>query len=169
MPRGKNCCEINCCAIALTTGSILKDEKMSSLVGQKLPRDSRESIFAARHQDVSQGPLGWFLWHCEVRHAPKSQSMIRAAQHFKNPQNSQDLQPFQDCHAQKSQNSQHIQVCHAPKPQSIQHLEVCHAQEFPNLQHFQVCHAPESKTLQQNAGESKGGLVTHYHRKPQMK
>ena len=26
---------------------------------QKLPRDSsRESIFAARHQDVSQGPLG---------------------------------------------------------------------------------------------------------------
>ena len=25
---------------------------------QKLPRDNRESIFAARHQDVSQGPLG---------------------------------------------------------------------------------------------------------------
>ena len=25
---------------------------------QKLPRDSGESIFAARHQDVSQGPLG---------------------------------------------------------------------------------------------------------------
>ena len=27
---------------------------------QKLPRDSGESIFAARHQDVSQGPLGCF-------------------------------------------------------------------------------------------------------------
>ena len=26
---------------------------------QKLPRDSGESIFAARHQDVLQGPLGW--------------------------------------------------------------------------------------------------------------
>ena len=25
---------------------------------QKLPRDSGESIFAARHQDVSQGALG---------------------------------------------------------------------------------------------------------------
>ena len=25
---------------------------------QKLPRDNGESIFAARHQDVSQGPLG---------------------------------------------------------------------------------------------------------------
>ena len=25
---------------------------------QKLPRDNRESIFAARHQDVLQGPLG---------------------------------------------------------------------------------------------------------------
>ena len=25
---------------------------------QKLPRDNGESVFAARHQDVSQGPLG---------------------------------------------------------------------------------------------------------------
>ena len=31
---------------------------------QKLPRDSGESIFAARHQDVSQGPLGR-LWLSE--------------------------------------------------------------------------------------------------------
>ena len=54
-----------------------KRKKMSSIVGerhfgrhfkrqlwarviesQKLPRDSKESIFAARHQDVSQGPQG---------------------------------------------------------------------------------------------------------------
>ena len=28
------------------------------IAGQKLPRDSGESIFAARHQDASQGPRG---------------------------------------------------------------------------------------------------------------
>ena len=28
------------------------------IASQKLPRDISESIFAARHQDVSQGPLG---------------------------------------------------------------------------------------------------------------
>ena len=27
------------------------------IASQKLPRDSGETIFAARHQDVSQGPL----------------------------------------------------------------------------------------------------------------
>ena len=32
---------------------------MRIIASQKLPRDSRESIFAARHQDVSQGPLGF--------------------------------------------------------------------------------------------------------------
>ena len=31
---------------------------MREIASQKLPRDSGESIFAARHQDVSQGPLG---------------------------------------------------------------------------------------------------------------
>ena len=31
---------------------------MRVLASQKLPRDSGESIFAARHQDASQGPLG---------------------------------------------------------------------------------------------------------------
>ena len=31
---------------------------MRVIESQKLPRDSGESIFAARHQDVSQGPLG---------------------------------------------------------------------------------------------------------------
>ena len=31
---------------------------MRVIASQKLPRDSGESIFAARHQDVSQGPLG---------------------------------------------------------------------------------------------------------------
>ena len=29
------------------------------IASQKLSRDNGESIFAARHQDVSQGPLGW--------------------------------------------------------------------------------------------------------------
>ena len=29
-----------------------------NFASQKMPRDSGESIFAARHQDVSQGPLG---------------------------------------------------------------------------------------------------------------
>ena len=31
---------------------------MKVIASQKLPRDSGESIFAARHQDASQGPLG---------------------------------------------------------------------------------------------------------------
>ena len=31
---------------------------MRVIASQKLPRDSEESIFAARHQDASQGPLG---------------------------------------------------------------------------------------------------------------
>ena len=31
---------------------------MRVIASQKLPRDSRETIFAARHQSVSQGPLG---------------------------------------------------------------------------------------------------------------
>ena len=31
---------------------------MRVIASQKLPRDSGESIFAARHQDVSQGPSG---------------------------------------------------------------------------------------------------------------
>ena len=31
---------------------------MRVIASQKLPRDSGESIFAARHQDASQGPLG---------------------------------------------------------------------------------------------------------------
>ena len=31
---------------------------MRVIASQKLPQDSGESIFAARHQDVSQGPLG---------------------------------------------------------------------------------------------------------------
>ena len=31
---------------------------MRVAASQKLPRDSGESILAARHQDVSQGPLG---------------------------------------------------------------------------------------------------------------
>ena len=31
---------------------------MRVIASRKLPRDSAESIFAARHQDVSQGPLG---------------------------------------------------------------------------------------------------------------
>ena len=31
---------------------------MRVTASQKLPRDSGESIFAARHQDASQGPLG---------------------------------------------------------------------------------------------------------------
>ena len=34
---------------------------MRVIASQKLPRDSGESIFAARHQDVSQGPLGFQL------------------------------------------------------------------------------------------------------------
>ena len=68
---------LNCLTITLTTGVILKEDKKPSLVGerqfgrhfrrylgarviasQRLSRDSGESIFAARHQDVSQGPLG---------------------------------------------------------------------------------------------------------------
>ena len=36
-----------------------------AIESQKLPRDSGESIFAARHQDVSQGPLG--VKTCAVR------------------------------------------------------------------------------------------------------
>ena len=69
---------LNCLVITLTAGVILKEEKMPSLVSepqervweailetiwarvitsQKLSRDSGETIFAARHQDVSQGPL----------------------------------------------------------------------------------------------------------------
>ena len=78
MPR--NCREtslpLNCGAITLTAGVLLKQAKMSSLVGerqfrrhferqfgvrviasQKLPRDSGESICAARHQDVSHEAL----------------------------------------------------------------------------------------------------------------
>ena len=39
MPRGKHCREkllpLNCCAITLTTGAILKEEKMSSIVGER--------------------------------------------------------------------------------------------------------------------------------------
>ena len=31
---------------------------MRVVASQKLPRDSGETIFAARHQSVSQGPLG---------------------------------------------------------------------------------------------------------------
>ena len=31
---------------------------MRVIASRKLPRDTGESIFAARHQDVSQGPLG---------------------------------------------------------------------------------------------------------------
>ena len=31
---------------------------MRVVASQKLPRDSGESIFAARHQDVSRGPQG---------------------------------------------------------------------------------------------------------------
>ena len=34
---------------------------MRVIASQKLPRDSGESIFAARHQDASQGPLGKVL------------------------------------------------------------------------------------------------------------
>ena len=67
---------LSCLAVILTAGVILKEEKMPSVVGerqfwryyrrhwarviasQKLSRDSGESIFAARHQGVSQGPLG---------------------------------------------------------------------------------------------------------------
>ena len=71
---------LNCRAITLTTGVILKEEKKALSCGgeanweafletilvrviasQKLSRDSTargESIFAARHQDASQGPLG---------------------------------------------------------------------------------------------------------------
>ena len=63
---------LNCRAITLIAGAILNEEKKPSLVGgrqfgdceSKLPRDSGKSIFAARHQDVSQGPLGCFSKLC---------------------------------------------------------------------------------------------------------
>ena len=67
---------LTCLAITLTAGLILKEDKKPSLVGgervweafqetiwarvvasQKLLRDSGETIFAARHQSVSQGVL----------------------------------------------------------------------------------------------------------------
>ena len=70
---------LDCRAITLTVGAILKRRKNSFLweggnlrgilrgiwvrviASQKSPRDSGESIFAARHQDASQGPLGGFF------------------------------------------------------------------------------------------------------------
>ena len=83
MPRGKNCRETIFAAQKLPCnyphhgGSFERGRNVLSSVGerqfgrhlkktiwarviesQKLPRDSGESIFAARHQDVSQGPLG---------------------------------------------------------------------------------------------------------------
>ena len=39
-------------------GGILGDNLARVIASQKLPRDSGETIFAARHQSVSQGPLG---------------------------------------------------------------------------------------------------------------
>ena len=74
MPRGKILLQDNCCrAITLAAGAIWK-KRESPLFwergnfggilrgnldeGQTLARDSGESIFAARHQDASQGPLG---------------------------------------------------------------------------------------------------------------
>ena len=40
-------------------GGILGDNLVARVIAsQKLPRDSGETIFAARHQSVSQGPLG---------------------------------------------------------------------------------------------------------------
>ena len=71
---------LSCPAITLTAGAVLKQEKMSSIVGERhlggILRDnlgegngeskiaarqtvSGESIFAARPQDASQGPLGF--------------------------------------------------------------------------------------------------------------
>ena len=81
MPRGKNCRETIFAAQLLRNyphrGGYFERGKIASPVGEsqfggghlrdnldegncesKLPRDSGESIFAARHQDVSQGPLG---------------------------------------------------------------------------------------------------------------
>ena len=78
--RGKTCREtilsLSCIAITLTAGVILKEEKSPLLclrgssggilgdnLGEgncesKIVLETGESIFAARHQDVSQGPLG---------------------------------------------------------------------------------------------------------------
>ena len=39
-------------------GGNLRDNLAGVIASQKLQRDSGESIFAARHQDASQGPLG---------------------------------------------------------------------------------------------------------------
>ena len=40
-------------------GGISRDNLVVRVIAsQKWPRDSGESIFAARHQDASQGPLG---------------------------------------------------------------------------------------------------------------
>ena len=82
MPRGKNCRETifaarlprNCPhrrgnfergknVLLLwgrgNLGGILRDNLVARVIeSQKLPRDSGESIFAARHQGVSHGPLG---------------------------------------------------------------------------------------------------------------
>ena len=81
MPRGKNCRETSFAAqlprnyprhggnfergknVLYCGGEAileaLKETIWARVIeSQKLPRDSGESIFAARHQDVSQGPLG---------------------------------------------------------------------------------------------------------------
>ena len=82
MPRGKNCRETifaaqlpgNCphhrvnfergknvlsCGGEAIWEAFLETICARVIASQKLPRDSGESIFAARHQDASQGPLGW--------------------------------------------------------------------------------------------------------------
>ena len=52
---------------------ILRDNLVARVIeSQKLPRDSGESIFAARHQDASQGPLG------PLPKQPPSNSVLRA-------------------------------------------------------------------------------------------
>ena len=89
---------LNCLAITLTAGVVLKEEKTPLLwardslggvlgdnlgerviASQKLSRDSRETSFAVRHQDVSQRPLGVHLHGVDlgVRTPDKSVTCMR--------------------------------------------------------------------------------------------
>ena len=81
MPRGKNCREtifaaqllrnyphhggnfereknVLCCGGEAIWEAFYETTWARVIESQKLPRESGESIFAARHQDASQGPLG---------------------------------------------------------------------------------------------------------------
>ena len=55
LERGKN---VLCCGGEAIWEAFYETIWARVIESQKLPRDSGESIFAARHQDVSQGPLG---------------------------------------------------------------------------------------------------------------